>query len=570
MADHIGQRLSLKSQTCTVRYIGSVANKSGEWLGVEWDDPLRGKHNGVYDGVTYFTCRSASTTAASFLRPDQPWDKSRSFLQALREKYASKAVQQDAIYFSTKQAEEVGFAKFAARQAELRGIHVVVLDRMCIRHRTDDAEDGSITAVCSEVTDLDIGGNLFETIEEVYALCRRLPKLRSLTLDGNRFSIPDRSLGSSLTALPNVRTLRLSNVLMVWDTEVTRLLRDTFPGLHTLVANGNAWTTAAPNHATLPKGLKTLDLSGNAFTALAGIGCVANSAVETLILKNNSIAHLRPDSHHSQATFPSVRELDIRHNNLATWTFFNSLPTTLPNLIHLRTTNNPLYENLVSADGKFLLPEDGYMLTIARLPLLQTLNYSKITEKERLNAEIFYLNQIALESSLTASDALAQAVRAGHPRWQALCEEYGEPAIKRTSTGAQNALDPNSLAARLIMLTFTLTSPTITHTHTDTTWTDSFPQTASIYAVLGAVGKRLAVMPLQLRLVWETGERDPLALNDGNAPEWWDSSDDEAEGDGAVGAEMEMGAREVELVAGTRALGTWVEGQKARVRVEVR
>lgn len=52
----VGQRLSLKKQTCTVRYIGSVADKQGEWLGVEWDDPARGKHNGTHDGVSYFQC----------------------------------------------------------------------------------------------------------------------------------------------------------------------------------------------------------------------------------------------------------------------------------------------------------------------------------------------------------------------------------------------------------------------------------------------------------------------------------------------------------------------------------
>ena len=54
-----GQRLSLKKQLCTVRYVGPVADKPGEWLGVEWDDPSRGKHDGTHDGVQYFTCTTA-------------------------------------------------------------------------------------------------------------------------------------------------------------------------------------------------------------------------------------------------------------------------------------------------------------------------------------------------------------------------------------------------------------------------------------------------------------------------------------------------------------------------------
>ena len=53
---YVGQRLSLKGQTCTVRYVGAVAEKKGEWLGVEWDDASRGKHDGTHDGTSYFTC----------------------------------------------------------------------------------------------------------------------------------------------------------------------------------------------------------------------------------------------------------------------------------------------------------------------------------------------------------------------------------------------------------------------------------------------------------------------------------------------------------------------------------
>jgi tubulin-specific chaperone E len=57
-AQYIGQRLSLKHQLCTVRYVGAVADKPGEWPGVEWDDPERGKHDGTHNGIKYFTCKA--------------------------------------------------------------------------------------------------------------------------------------------------------------------------------------------------------------------------------------------------------------------------------------------------------------------------------------------------------------------------------------------------------------------------------------------------------------------------------------------------------------------------------
>lgn len=52
----IGQRRSYDGALCTVRYVGEVEGASGSWLGVEWDDPSRGKHDGHHKGVRYFSC----------------------------------------------------------------------------------------------------------------------------------------------------------------------------------------------------------------------------------------------------------------------------------------------------------------------------------------------------------------------------------------------------------------------------------------------------------------------------------------------------------------------------------
>lgn len=54
---HVGQRVSFDSLG-TIRYIGPVdgAGAKKEWLGIEWDNSERGKHNGVLKGKRYFTC----------------------------------------------------------------------------------------------------------------------------------------------------------------------------------------------------------------------------------------------------------------------------------------------------------------------------------------------------------------------------------------------------------------------------------------------------------------------------------------------------------------------------------
>jgi dynactin complex subunit len=55
-AYHVGQRVSFEGRLCTIRYIGN-AGTDKDWLGVEWDDPTRGKHDGENKGVRYFKCK---------------------------------------------------------------------------------------------------------------------------------------------------------------------------------------------------------------------------------------------------------------------------------------------------------------------------------------------------------------------------------------------------------------------------------------------------------------------------------------------------------------------------------
>jgi len=58
MSDHpiVGARICLNSHLGTVRFIGQVDNTTGTWIGVEWDDPTRGRHDGCKDGKRYFSC----------------------------------------------------------------------------------------------------------------------------------------------------------------------------------------------------------------------------------------------------------------------------------------------------------------------------------------------------------------------------------------------------------------------------------------------------------------------------------------------------------------------------------
>jgi dynactin complex subunit len=56
MPPPLGARIDYAGYRGSIRYVGQVLNSQGLWLGVEWDDLIRGKHNGVKDGVPYFQC----------------------------------------------------------------------------------------------------------------------------------------------------------------------------------------------------------------------------------------------------------------------------------------------------------------------------------------------------------------------------------------------------------------------------------------------------------------------------------------------------------------------------------
>lgn len=202
---YLGRRLSYEGVLCTVRYHGTLSDTEGVWLGVEWDDVTRGKHDGAHHGVQYFSCLSAAATAASFLRPTRMYDDARSFLDALRFKYAGEqpkvsktgiAEKQaddttaniNAIEISGKVVEEVGFDRIRRQQAVLKDLRIVLLDELCLAgiavERTDlaniAAAQEAISRTCPDIKELELGWSLIETWADIAAICAPLKKLQIL------------------------------------------------------------------------------------------------------------------------------------------------------------------------------------------------------------------------------------------------------------------------------------------------------------------------------------------------------------------------------------------------------
>lgn len=53
----INTRIQIDDDYATIKYIGEIQGSAGQWLGVEWDNDTRGKHDGSRNGIVYFSCR---------------------------------------------------------------------------------------------------------------------------------------------------------------------------------------------------------------------------------------------------------------------------------------------------------------------------------------------------------------------------------------------------------------------------------------------------------------------------------------------------------------------------------
>ncbi|KAJ8507481.1 hypothetical protein ONZ45_g10144 [Pleurotus djamor] len=130
-----GTRIDLAGNRGTVRYAGPVEHTNGLWLGIEWDDPSRGKHDGLHDGKRYFTCRVPNS--GSFLRPTaHNLSYGVSFLQALLAKYIEQlhgSDSQETVTLGSSngsiQVEAVHLDKIRQKLARIDRLRDVSLDR---------------------------------------------------------------------------------------------------------------------------------------------------------------------------------------------------------------------------------------------------------------------------------------------------------------------------------------------------------------------------------------------------------------------------------------------------------
>lgn len=393
----VGTRLSYKGEVCTVRYVGTI----GPWgedttaYGVEWDDPERGKNDGSLQGVRYFNTRVLG--AGSFIKATRPHDGLVSFEEALHEKYSPETTTEEemkSIRVSlSKMVESVGMEKVRRIQERFEAATNISLARMCVNTCGRGLEN------LVSLKHLDLSGNLFVDWAEIIRLCRQVPSLHSLVLNGNRVS----TCSEADMAGCGVVDLSLQDTAVA--VEDLKMLAPVFPRLESLNLARNQLSDLDPISPALdlfPR-LRSVDLSYNGLTQVPSLN------VSEINVSSNAINTLSADT-----SLPRCTALNLGYNLIDSWEPIDKALSVAPNLSALRVNGNPFFESQT----------DAHIFALGRVGQITKLNGTTISAQERNEAELYFMSQVAKNKINYNTES---------NRWSQLCATHGPPAIASTT-----------------------------------------------------------------------------------------------------------------------------------------
>ncbi|XP_059393290.1 tubulin-specific chaperone E [Carassius carassius] len=419
LEDAVGRRVSCDGERGTVCYVGPVLPTTGLWLGVEWDDPERGKHDGSHEGVRYFTCRHP--TGGSFVRPKKA-SFGVDYVTALKLRYEVELqeVIGEELKISSKTVMMVGFEDIKQKQ-RLENLTEVGLRRCEVSGPGAENEIRNTTPLAQS---LDLSGNLLSSWEVVAAITEQLESLRELQLSQNRLSIS--SEPSHLShAFSCLRLLSLNSCALTW-TQVLHCA-PMWQHLEELYLADNDITELLRPEYVLQT-LNVLDLSNNHIVQETVLEISHLPCLEKLNLSSSGLSVIQfrdASAGNKTASFPALKTLLLDDNNISEWCVVNELEK-LPSLLHLSCRRNPLLQ-------KEKNPETVRQIIIARLSGLEQLDMRQVLSDERRGAELDYCKMFGLDW-LKAGGHRDQEKNhpntefmSEHPRFLALLQKYGAP-----------------------------------------------------------------------------------------------------------------------------------------------
>ncbi|XP_049500928.1 tubulin-specific chaperone E isoform X2 [Panthera uncia] len=422
--DVIGRRVEVNGEHATVCFSGVVPPVAGLWLGVEWDNPTRGKHDGSHEGIVYFKCRHP--TGGSFVRPNKV-NFGVDFLTAVNNRYVledgpEEDGKEQPVTIGNKPVETIGFDSVVKQQSQLSKLQEISL-RNCVVSCAGDK--GEIAKTCPNIRRVDLSRNLLSSWDEVLSIADQLKHLEVLNLSENKLRFPSGSPSLAGT-FPALKVLVLNRTGITWA-EVLRCAPG-WPVLEELYLKSND-ISISERPADVLQTVKLLDLSSNPLIDENQLFLIAYlPRLEQLILSDVGISSIHfPDAGTGRKTsmFPSLQYLVVNDNQISQWSFINELDK-LQSLRALSCVRNPLTEG---GSG----PQTTRQFIIAKIGQLKTLNKCEILPEERRGAELDYRKAFGNEWKKAGGHQDPDKNRpneeflAAHPRYQSLCLKYGAP-----------------------------------------------------------------------------------------------------------------------------------------------
>ncbi|KAI9460039.1 hypothetical protein F5148DRAFT_1217935 [Russula earlei] len=374
--------------------------------------------------------RNLSTTGAgSFIRPLPSLCYGKTFLSALIDKYVEQLHDSNGLETvvlgssnGAIRVEAVNMNKVRGRFSNLEQLREASLDNEGVSQADPP---GEIRKTCSNIRGVDLSYCLVPSWDVVALIAIELPYLERLALNNNRLQPPSNStLGRD--AFLYLTELQLNSTLMSWQAIIDVI--SLMPRLQQLESGYNrlqSLSSSSPDHSEPV--LVTLNLEGNQLSSWSEI-CQALMSfhnLRRLVLSSNSIKSI-----------PAPSGPHLASTHISEWSSIDSLNVWCPQLESLTLNGTPLLED----------PQCGrvwHQIAIARLPRLRLLDGTSVNQRQRIDAELFYLSRVARESF---SSDVARAVT--HPRWAELCEVHGTPDINSHRKSEQAKLKNHLIEIR--------------------------------------------------------------------------------------------------------------------------
>ncbi|KAK3878934.1 hypothetical protein Pcinc_016476 [Petrolisthes cinctipes] len=417
----VGTRVECNGARGTVRYIGEVTETNGLWYGVDWDDSLRGKHDGSHNGVKYFTTRHP--TSGSFVRPTKV-STGITLEAAVRDRYQADTTTSTQVTnefqrtIKAKFVEFVGMEKIGAKQRQLEFLNIAVV-RGCGIWGSDEV---NLTQLLPRLHHLDISNSLLTSWVAVAHITCQLPSLRVLNLSGNSLRLPE--CGHELCGSTKHITHLIINNMLDYTWPHLMSCCTMFPALTQLKVAYNNLVELGPIPPKQLECLEELDLSANSFTSWTQVNYLGTLQRLTAVnIRNCQLKYVEfPDVPATEKTslFPTLEALVLDNNPLNLW----DCSAELDKLPKLQKLVYSIDENVTPN-----LPEFIY----ARIQNLKALNHSPVTSMEKKESELFYLKSFSNEYYNSGGHedpseaSLTQEFIAKHPSYLRLVKVHGTP-----------------------------------------------------------------------------------------------------------------------------------------------